>query len=100
MRLQTTVLPSAPSNPSLPSNMPNFIATSQSDSGPVALSDSSPVYWVIQFTPNGMARNGANPISSIWLGLQPSYGATVSDTKNVASIKVNGLTGLSSIYRE
>ncbi len=95
----TETSPGNPASPSLPANAPNFIYTAPSEAGPVALSNANATYWVVQFTPNGMARNSANPISAIWLGLQPASSATVFDAKNIATIKVNGLTGLSTIYR-
>jgi prepilin-type N-terminal cleavage/methylation domain-containing protein len=96
----TSTSPGTPTSPSPPASTPNFICTAPSDSGPVALSQTNPTYWVIQFTPHGAAHIGPNPISSIWLGLQPAYGATAVDAKNIASIEVNGLTGLSTIYRQ
>lgn len=103
LHLETTTLPSAPTSPSLPADnksAPNFQCTAPSDAGPVTLSNANSTYWVIQFAPNGMARNSANPISSIWFGLQPAYSQTVFDPHNIASIKVNGLTGQSTIYRQ
>ena len=57
-------------------------------------------YWLIQFTPTGAARTSANPIDSVWLGMQPSLSATGVDTHNIASIKVSGLTGAVAVYRE
>lgn len=99
----TTTSPGTPTSPNPPATSataPNFQCTAPSDSGPVSLSNANSVYWVIQFTPNGMARNSANPVSSIWLGLQPAYTSTIFDQKNIASIEVNGLTGLSTIYRQ
>jgi prepilin-type N-terminal cleavage/methylation domain-containing protein len=102
LHLQTTSMPdapTAPSIPSLPASTPVFQVTGRDDSGPVTLSGSSPVYWVIQFTPTGAAHNGPNPIDSIWLGLEPSVSQAVTNSPNVASLKVNGLTGLTTIYR-
>jgi prepilin-type N-terminal cleavage/methylation domain-containing protein len=109
--LQNGTLPDAPTSPAYPATAPAaspgypapiFQLTTQSESGPVTLSNTSPVsvYWVIQFTPTGAARNGPNPIDSIWLGMQPSYSQTVLDTKNIASLKVDGLSGLTTIYRQ
>jgi prepilin-type N-terminal cleavage/methylation domain-containing protein len=100
LRLQTTTLPNAPSSPNLPATTPNFQYTVPSDSGSITVTSTNAVYWVIQFAPNGMAHNSANPISSIWLGLQPAYSSSVFDQHNIASIEVNGLTGLSTIYRQ
>jgi prepilin-type N-terminal cleavage/methylation domain-containing protein len=104
--LQSSTLPNAPGSPSLPATAstnppaPNFQITAPSDSGTVALSGASSVYWVIQFTPTGAAHDGPNPIDSIWLGIQPSLSQTVSDPHNIASLKVNGLTGLTTVYRQ
>ena len=100
LHLQTTTLPNALANPNFPATVPVFLCTGQSDSGRVALSGSSSVYWVIEFTPTGAAHNGPNPIDSIWLGMQPSLSPTNLDTHNIASLKVNGITGLTSIYRK
>ncbi len=100
LHLQTTTLPNAPSSPSLPATSPVFQCTTQSDSGPVTLSGANSVYWIIQFTPTGGARDSANPIDSIWLGVQPSLSQTILDTHNIASLKVNGLTGLTTVYRQ
>ena len=99
LHLQTTSMPNAPSSPSLPANLPVFQCTAPSSSGPVTLSGTSAVYWVIQFTPTGAARVGPNPIQSIWFGVQPSLSQTAVDTKNIASLEVSGLTGLTTINR-
>lgn len=53
---------------------------------------------VIQFTPSGEARNASNLIDVIEFGMQPTHG-TVADDKNVAAIRVNGLTGQTQVYR-
>jgi len=103
LHLQTATLPNAPTSPNYPATgttVPNFQCTAPSSSGPVALSNASSVYWLIQFTPSGAARNSANTINSIWFGLQPSLSKTVLDTKNIASMEVNGLTGLTTVYRQ
>lgn len=99
LHLQTTSLPDAPSNPSFPASVPVFQSTVSSESGPVTLSNASAVYWVVQFTPAGAARNGSNSGDAIWLGLQPSFSATKFDDHNVASLLINGLTGLVSTHR-
>ncbi|MGB8356025.1 MAG: prepilin-type N-terminal cleavage/methylation domain-containing protein [Chthoniobacteraceae bacterium] len=103
LHLQTTTLPNAPTGTlNTPATAaPIFQIKAQSDSGQISLPTSpGAVYWVIQFTPAGAARNAANPIDSIWLGLQPSFSPTAFDTHNVASLKVNGFTGLTTIYRQ
>ncbi|CAN5342381.1 hypothetical protein BH09VER1_BH09VER1_27610 [soil metagenome] len=53
---------------------------------------------VIQFTPSGEAHNASNLIDVIEFGMQPTHG-TVADEKNVAAIRVNGLTGQTQVYR-
>jgi prepilin-type N-terminal cleavage/methylation domain-containing protein len=100
VHLQTASMPNAPSSPNLPATSPVFQCTGQNDSGSVALSGSSSTYWIIQFTPTGSARVSANPIDSIWLGLQPSLSQSVLDTHNIASMKVNGLNGMTTVYRQ
>ena len=52
----------------------------------------------IQFTPSGEARNGAGMTGVVDLGLQPTHGH-VANEKNVAVVRVNGLTGQTRIYR-
>ncbi len=108
IHLQTTgiTLPNAPTTGSLnfpansSSNAPNFTNTVQTVAGPVNLSAANvTTYWVVQFTPSGAARNAANPVESIWLGFQPSFSPTAFDSHNLASMKVNGFTGLTTIYR-
>ena len=103
LHLQTATLPDAPTGPNVPATIPAapvFLCTGHSDSGPVTLSGTSSVYWVIEFTPTGAAHNGPNPIGSIWLGIQPSFSPTNLDPHNIASLEVNGFTGLTSIYRQ
>jgi len=52
----------------------------------------------VEFTPSGEARNAATLIGVIEIGLQPTHGR-VADADNVAVIRINGLTGQSTIYR-
>lgn len=100
LHLESTTLPSAPTSPQLPASVPAFQITAQSDSGPVTLSSTSSVYWLVQFTPTGAARVGTSPVDSVWLGLQPAKSQTTFDANNVASLKINGLTGATTIYRQ
>lgn len=106
LNLETTAMPTAPSGAGTPATNPAapvFQFTTQSDSGPIQLagtgSGTVSTYWLIQFTPTGAARTGASPVDSVWMGLQPSLSGTVVDTNNVASIKVSGLTGAVTVYR-
>ncbi len=52
----------------------------------------------VQFTPSGQARNSSSPVNVIDLDLQPQKG-TVNDAKNVAVLRMNGLTGETVVYR-
>jgi prepilin-type N-terminal cleavage/methylation domain-containing protein len=112
LHLETTTLPNAPSSPGTPATNPAvppataapvFQFTTQSDAGPIQLANAGSgtisTYWLIQFTPTGAARTSANPVDSVWLGLQPSLSGAAVDTHNIASIKVSGLTGAVAIYR-
>jgi prepilin-type N-terminal cleavage/methylation domain-containing protein len=111
LHIQTDTMPSAPNspgtaatNPATAPVAPVFQLTTQSDSGPVQLANAGSgtisTYWLIQFTPTGAARNSANPIDSVWFGLQPSLPGGAVDAHNIASIKISGLTGAVAIYRQ
>jgi hypothetical protein len=96
----TSLIPNITSDATLPADAPLFQYSPPASGGLVLPSSSgSTGYWVIQFTPNGNARTSATLVSTIWLGLQPVHGATNIDNTNVAGIEINGLTGLSTIYR-
>lgn len=60
----------------------------------------SPVNFtrVIQFTPGGEARVSSSVIDVIEFGIHPTRG-TVADNNNVAVLRVNGLTGQTTVYR-
>ena len=53
----------------------------------------------IEFQPSGQVRNGSSPINVIDLDIQPQKG-TVNDTKNLAVLRINGLTGQTVVYRQ
>jgi prepilin-type N-terminal cleavage/methylation domain-containing protein len=53
----------------------------------------------IEFTPSGQARNGSSPIDVVDLDVQPQRG-NVDDARNVAVLRVNGLTGETVVYRQ
>jgi len=55
---------------------------------------------VIQFTPSGAARINGSPIDSVWIDLQRAKAKGVIDADNIAAIRINGLTGLTSLYRK
>jgi hypothetical protein len=52
----------------------------------------------VQFTPAGEARNAETLIGAIDFGLQPTRGRA-ADVRNVAVVRVNGLTGQRAIFR-
>jgi Tfp pilus assembly protein FimT len=53
---------------------------------------------VIQFTPSGEARVSSSVIDVIEFGVHPTRGS-VADDNNVAVLRVNGLTGQTTVYR-
>jgi len=53
----------------------------------------------IEFTPSGQARNSASPVDVIDVDMQPQKG-TVNDSKNIAVLRLNGLTGETAVYRQ
>lgn len=53
---------------------------------------------VITFTPAGEARVTSSPIDLIEFGVHPTRGS-VTDDNNVAVLRVNGLTGQTTVYR-
>lgn len=54
----------------------------------------------ILFTPSGEARNRDSTIDVLEIGMQPLKGTGTAQTdKNVAVIRVSGLTGLTQVYR-
>jgi len=53
---------------------------------------------IVQFTPDGQARVAANPIDVVEFGVHPMRG-NVADAKNVAVLRINGLTGQTAVYR-
>ena len=57
-------------------------------------------YGIVEFTPSGAARISSSLVESIWLGLYPLKGKTTSVSSNVASLRINGLTGLVTVYRK
>jgi prepilin-type N-terminal cleavage/methylation domain-containing protein len=52
----------------------------------------------IQFTPSGEARVASSVIDAIEFGLHPTRG-NVADNHNVAVLRVNGLTGQTTVFR-
>lgn len=71
----------------LPSTIPSDAATDQ----PVS---------VIQFTPTGAARVSGSPVDAIWIDFQQAKAKGVLQAQNIAALRVNGLTGMATIYRK
>ncbi len=71
----------------LPSSIPPGGLTSQ------ALS-------VIQFTPGGAVRVSDSPIDSVWIDFHRAKGGNLVDEKDIACVKISGLTGLTTLYRK
>ena len=55
---------------------------------------------VVLFTPGGAARVSNSPIDSVWIDFQRVKGKGVVDDKDIAAIKISGLTGLTTLYRK
>ncbi len=53
----------------------------------------------VQFQPNGEARNSDSPIDILEFAMQPQRSNTAADPNNIAVVRINGLTGQSSVYR-
>lgn len=53
----------------------------------------------IEFQPTGEARNSDSPINVLEFAMQPQKGNTVADPHHVAVVRINGLTGQTSVYR-
>ncbi|HSI84090.1 MAG: Tfp pilus assembly protein FimT/FimU [Candidatus Methylacidiphilales bacterium] len=62
---------------------------------------STPVAFTksIRFSPSGKAQNSSSPIDVVEFSLQPARSSTSADADNVVVMRVNGLTGLSHVYR-
>lgn len=84
---------SATSMDNTPANsMANFMIQLPGTSVPVSFNR------VIQFTPSGEARVSSGVIDVIEFGVHPTRGK-VADEHNVAVLRVNGLTGQTTVYR-
>jgi prepilin-type N-terminal cleavage/methylation domain-containing protein len=103
---------SLPSGIAVPPNGPTTIPTFQvsfngTGSSPLALPSSIPAdaptgqsISVIQFTPSGAARISGSPVDSIWIDFQRAKAKGLIDGNNIAALRINGLTGLATIYRK
>ncbi len=104
---QIASLPSS-SVPTPPASTPTFTFTVNGlTGGPLSLPASLPAdaptaqnLSVVQFTPSGAARVNPSPIDSIWIDFQPAKAKGVLDGDNIVALQVNGLTGLTRLYRK
>jgi len=53
---------------------------------------------VVQFRPDGQARTASGPIDVVEFGVRPMRGTT-PDENNIAVLRINGLTGQTTVYR-
>jgi type II secretory pathway pseudopilin PulG len=63
-------------------------------------SDEKAATLVIGFTPSGSAQVSSSPVNSIGLDLQPMKAAGVKNIDNLAALRINGLVGLTTVYRK
>lgn len=106
---QIASLPSGIDDPPTgPSAVPTFQITVKGvSSSPLVLPATVPsdepttqAVSVIQFTPSGAARINGSPIDSVWIDLQQAKAKGIIDAENIAALRINGLTGLTSLYRK
>jgi len=96
-------IPSAPASASALAAIPVFTQTAKTETGTIQLSNGgNPVvgYGLVQFTPTGAARCGPQSTAAIWFGLQPMNATSSYQTNNVSGLEINGLTGLTTVYRK
>lgn len=80
----------------LPLNNPAVILSAQ----PLPIGGQAPPISVIEFTPTGSVEIGSSLVASVGLDFQPVKSAGLMDTGNLAALRINGLTGLTAIYRK
>ncbi len=106
---QIASLPSEISTPPTgPSAIPAFqIAFKGTGSSPLILPSTIPgdaqtsqTISVVQFTPSGVARVSGSPVDSIWIDFQRVKAKGLIDDNNIAAMRINGLTGLTTVYRK
>ncbi len=66
---------------------------------PVPSGVQAPATSVIEFTPSGGAQVSSSLAASIGIDFQPMKAAGILDANNLVAMRINGLTGLTSIYR-
>jgi prepilin-type N-terminal cleavage/methylation domain-containing protein len=98
----TTQIPSLPtvtpavssSSNSMPSSSSSFFSMNVPGTGPQTFTQA------VEFLPDGEARNGAGTINVVEIDVQPLRGgSSLPDNKNVAAVRINGLTCEATIYR-
>jgi hypothetical protein len=102
---QIASLPSdMPASPTTPAATPTFqISVNHALTLPAALPAdalTAQSSLVIQFTPTGAARVSGSPIDSIWVNFQRAKAKGVIDSNNIAALQINGLIGLTTVYRK
>jgi prepilin-type N-terminal cleavage/methylation domain-containing protein len=95
--LPSSFLPTpAASTPIFSVQTPTAVLSAQ----PVPAATGDSAIAVVAFTPTGSAVAGPSLSSSIGIDFQPMKSSSVADTANLATIRINGLTGLPSLYRQ
>lgn len=99
---QIASLPSLSTTPSAPAQQPQLLyvlnahgITLGNQTPPSTL---APPVSIVQFSPQGSAQVAQNLADEIEIDFEPMSGSVV-DTKNLAALRINGLTGLTTIYR-
>jgi prepilin-type N-terminal cleavage/methylation domain-containing protein len=54
---------------------------------------------VVQFIPSGAARVSSNPVDAVWINFQRTKAFKLFDANNLAAIRINGMVGLTTVYR-
>lgn len=98
-------IPSAPAaSPSFPTSQPQFLLPLNGQG--VTLGNQTlpsdaeaPAASLVEFTPSGSVQVSSSLPSMVEIDLQPTKGPGVIDQNNLAALRINGLTGLTTIYR-
>jgi prepilin-type N-terminal cleavage/methylation domain-containing protein len=102
----TTVpsLPAALNNPTPPLSTVSFQLAVNNPSLTLSAqalpSDENAATLVVGFTPSGSAQVSSSPVNSIGLDLQPMKAPGIKNVNNLAAVRINGLVGLTTVYRK
>jgi len=103
----STAIPSMPASmntPTPPLSLVSFVLSLRSPaivlSSQTLPSGQNSKTLVVGFTPSGSAQVSSSPVSVIGLDLQPMKGAGIKSTNNLAALRINGLVGLTTVYRK